>query len=386
MSIADKLTKLRTDIDDSYDAVAEQGGTVPTQKNTENLAPAILSIPKGGGSGIGLVAIYIETAGKTQYDLGDFFSLDEYVIKAVYTNEAQKEVTSSCTFTPNRELAVNDTTVTISYTEDGVTKTVTQQITVIEYEQLVNYTMLYDAGDECIDVTGGWSVTSSRSGDITKNESNLYFTNTKSGTDYSTHITTINSIDNSNYKYLYWSYMITAYGSNGHLESFIQHATDTYVKPCYRRVKSGGVPLNVKKFETGRFTTSGVLEEKEVVSNYSSPRTVRVNFSVGVGTGLKAYVYNVLYAKQDNWQELCTIAGLNSSNYADETALCADSTAIATILNSQDAVNFMIYNCTGTFMCEFVANSTCLTALNESSYKTIIQANEHWNKFLNMVA
>lgn len=47
MSVADKMTKLQTDIDDSYDAVEEQGGTVPTQKNTNNLGDAIRSIPKG---------------------------------------------------------------------------------------------------------------------------------------------------------------------------------------------------------------------------------------------------------------------------------------------------------------------------------------------------
>lgn len=44
MSVADKLNKLTTDITSAYDAVSTKAGTVPANKNTENLADAILSI------------------------------------------------------------------------------------------------------------------------------------------------------------------------------------------------------------------------------------------------------------------------------------------------------------------------------------------------------
>ena len=97
-------------------------------------------------------------------------------------------------------------------------------------------------------------------------------------------------------------------------------------------------------------------------------------------------LYNLILCKQDNWEELCTLAGLTSSDYTDEATLCADSTAISTILNNKEAVKYMIYNCTGSFMAEFIASSTALTNLNDSTYKTLIHANEHWSKFLNMVA
>ena len=30
------------------------------------------------------------------------------------------------------------------------------KITPTDYEQLINYTMLYDNGDECEEITGGW--------------------------------------------------------------------------------------------------------------------------------------------------------------------------------------------------------------------------------------
>ena len=37
MSVADKLTKLSTDITNAYNSIEDKGGTIPTNKNTENL-------------------------------------------------------------------------------------------------------------------------------------------------------------------------------------------------------------------------------------------------------------------------------------------------------------------------------------------------------------
>ena len=48
MAIADKLTKLATDITNAYEAVDDKGGTLPLNKNTENLGDAIRSISSGG--------------------------------------------------------------------------------------------------------------------------------------------------------------------------------------------------------------------------------------------------------------------------------------------------------------------------------------------------
>ena len=50
MSIAGKLEKLETDITSAYSAINTKGGTIPQNKNTENLSDAITSIPSGGGS------------------------------------------------------------------------------------------------------------------------------------------------------------------------------------------------------------------------------------------------------------------------------------------------------------------------------------------------
>ena len=52
MSISSKLEKLAADITSAYSAVNTKGGTIPSNKNTENLANAITSIPQGGGSSV----------------------------------------------------------------------------------------------------------------------------------------------------------------------------------------------------------------------------------------------------------------------------------------------------------------------------------------------
>ena len=50
MSIATSLQKLETDITNAYSAVQTKGGTIPSDKNTNNLATAISSISGGGGA------------------------------------------------------------------------------------------------------------------------------------------------------------------------------------------------------------------------------------------------------------------------------------------------------------------------------------------------
>lgn len=48
MTIAESLTKLSTDIEAAYTAIGNKGGTVPSEKNTDNLATAIGTITGGG--------------------------------------------------------------------------------------------------------------------------------------------------------------------------------------------------------------------------------------------------------------------------------------------------------------------------------------------------
>lgn len=59
MSVASEISKLNTNISNAYDEISAKGGTIPQNKNTDNLATAISSISGGGSS----IDEYIDTNG-----------------------------------------------------------------------------------------------------------------------------------------------------------------------------------------------------------------------------------------------------------------------------------------------------------------------------------
>ena len=103
-----------------------------------------------------LSSIAITTAPtKTVYTEGDTFDATGMVVTATYSDASSDDVTASCTWSPAGALTTSDTEVTISYTENAVTKTATQVITVNEYTQpeeveITNWSALFgvaaDAG------------------------------------------------------------------------------------------------------------------------------------------------------------------------------------------------------------------------------------------------
>lgn len=71
---------------------------------------------------------------KVSYKEGEKFNTEGMKIVANYSDGTSKEVTGY-TYSPNGELKEGDSKITISYTEGGVTKTVTQTITVTKEEK-----------------------------------------------------------------------------------------------------------------------------------------------------------------------------------------------------------------------------------------------------------
>lgn len=71
MAIADKLTKLATDITNAYDAIDDKGGTIPANKNTDNLENAIRSI-QTGATPTGTKQISITQNGTTTEDVTNY--------------------------------------------------------------------------------------------------------------------------------------------------------------------------------------------------------------------------------------------------------------------------------------------------------------------------
>ena len=77
-----------------------------------------------------LVSIAITTAPtKTAYKYGEKFSSAGMAVTATY-NDNSTRVVSGWTYSPTGALALSNTSITVSYTENGVTKTTTQAITI----------------------------------------------------------------------------------------------------------------------------------------------------------------------------------------------------------------------------------------------------------------
>ncbi len=104
--------------------VTDNKFTVPAGNVT--VSATFKEIPKP----VVLSSITISTAPtKIIYTEGEKFDATGMVVTATYSNGTSTAVTGY-TWTPNGNLATSDNAVTVSYTEDGVTKTATQAITV----------------------------------------------------------------------------------------------------------------------------------------------------------------------------------------------------------------------------------------------------------------
>lgn len=243
------------------------------------------------------------------------------------------------------------------------------------YEQLVNYTMLYDYGDECSNITGGWRT----SGLVTDNtgytSKNAVFNTTNvllalsNSNSICCGIKTKNSIVLTEYSKLF----VKCYGSYGNNRT-VQFTTSSTNSNYF----SEGITAS-KSFVPS--TTSEEYFENCSIKNVNSGYvSIWVTNSYSSYYSANIYVNNIFITKEDDWQTLANLAGITATSIED---ILTNST---TLLSNKKAVEFMIYNCTGDFMASAIQSDTFLSALNNSKYATLIQANEHWAKFLAMVA
>lgn len=245
-----------------------------------------------------------------------------------------------------------------------------------KYEQLVNYTMLYDYGDECEDITGGWSRNftaadsyySGSKSKLTKNANNIKNASSVSFRQIYSLLTT-NTIDTTGYSKT-GVLLTTTHGSTSYTISEFR-LTNGYTN--YSTAGSMGVckvyreNAVTNKILTGAISTSGKYYASfEVVGN-GSPSDGFCTF------------YAAFLLKEDDWETLADKAGITATSIDDVL------TNSETLLSNEKTVEFMIKQCTGDFMVSAIQNQTFLTALNNSPFKEKIMANEHWAKFLNMV-
>lgn len=112
----------------------------------------VFNMVGGGGGGVKLVSIAITTPpAKTTYVSGETFSPAGMIVTATYSNGATLKATGY-SFSPDTALTDGTTSVTIEYTEGGVTKTAEQTITVIHRLTKIEITAqptkkVYEYGD-----------------------------------------------------------------------------------------------------------------------------------------------------------------------------------------------------------------------------------------------
>ena len=248
------------------------------------------------------------------------------------------------------------------------------------YPQLIHYTMLYDYGDECTSITGGWdghisSTVSYYSGaktSLTKNADNMVNPSSIAFRAWSSRVSN-NTIDYTGYTYIGACFQSSGFGRHSQFR-FILNNSATQDKESQTNVVALYVPT---QNQGGTYTSKTIMTQQ--ITTYSSGCYATMNV-VGSGSpsGGYGYIYTMFMLKDDDWQTLASKAGITASSISDIL------TQSSTLLSVEDAVNFMVSQCTGTFMVEAVNNSTFLTALGQSQYSTEINDNIHWNKFLSM--
>ena len=78
---------------------------------------------------------------KTAYSIGDTFDTASMIVKAQYSDGSSKTI-SSYTYSPQTITSNDDTEITISYTEDNITETAIQDITVGEVSNLLGISII----------------------------------------------------------------------------------------------------------------------------------------------------------------------------------------------------------------------------------------------------
>lgn len=88
------------------------------------------------------------------------------------------------------------------------------------------------------------------------------------------------------------------------------------------------------------------------------------------------YVYALGFVKTDS------LSGLSAYG----TTISAIISKATSIFNDVTALSWMALNCTGDFMISALNDSGFVTAMNASANKSILVANEHWNRFIALLS
>ena len=241
-----------------------------------------------------------------------------------------------------------------------------------EPSQLKNYMMLYYYGDECIDVTGGWTG---------------YGTFANNGTMVGFY--TNNPVNTSGYICIAEVHANVIQGlglsSNTDLNSLKNNTggvgfTNETTKLGWNVTHPKGLEIyDISGVNQTGFIWAGTGEGSIDCSRTTNKFSDYLHSRARDGTGRYCNLYMLAFAKSDNVPELCSLIDVSYTNIDDIL-----NNHSSDLLNNKQAVNYMLKYCTGQFMFHAISNTTFKNALNSSSCKNDFYANEHWAKFLNI--
>lgn len=278
----------------------------------------------------------------------------------------------------------------------GVTGTLTAESGETEKpEQVHNYLMLYDGslgeggyydGNGCYDITGGWELNANvsidqgySSGVANSCTNSLYLEVVNNGKTEQSTFTTAKTINIEGCKKIaiiantdFVDFTVTTW--NALYLGDIKNCTDVneQTESIWIGIPVDWVGVNIHSVDLVETTIKDFYLQGYISASHN-------------GGSAKCAIYGLFMVKEDDYQPLLDLAGIENI-YDNEEALCSDDVAINSILENEEAVKYMIYNCTGTFMLAFIQSKMALKSLNYSPYKTMFYGNEVWLKFLMMMS
>lgn len=233
-------------------------------------------------------------------------------------------------------------------------------------DQVINYLLLYADGVQDTETAGGLTYTKQSSVTLTDNSTYLTIKSTSSG-NYSVFIGANNAMNLGEYvnTIVKWSYTSTPQAA-----SFL-HSSSNVITSSNTGTRIGDWTM----FGNTGFAVSNALSIGSTTQYYG--------FAVASAQNSALNLYDLGLVKEDDLTELVSEFSLTNST-AD--TILASSADINILLGSEKAVRWMCALCTGDFMAKAIKTAAFMTAYASSAYKTIIDANTHWAKFLAMVA
>lgn len=255
--------------------------------------------------------------------------------------------------------------------------------------QVINYKLIYYLGNEFVNVagtdeeryaisTGGWVTDSqiSYGGRVTyKTNLNIDARNFSKAFNFAkVEITAYPSMGNT------YAYSVIGYGinsSNSKLNNYyLKNALPKSVTTVKAFFLSGNTTMNNVALNNGVVSDSDNRIWTSLQSKNANNLYCGVFLSNGSGTGEKLYFYAIGFAKTDDISGLSDYGRDIATILSNATDLFTDTTAL----------NWMCLNCTGDFMISALSNTNFVNAMNTSPNKSILVANEHWNRFIALLS